>query len=288
MTDGEDFATFEQQQNAPADTAADDGTGAAVADTASDPDAQDPADPIDDSIAADPSDLADPADVPKPNRKPAAERIAELVRKGHDAEREAKYWRDVAEGRARPPGAEPPSAGAPKAPNPQDYDFGETDPKYIEAVIDYRVEKGLDKVRNGVAQDLHIQAVGRAWEAKQDAARSDLADYDEKVIDGAHNWPCSEVAAEAIRTSDAGPRIAYHLASHPDEARRINGLSPLAQVLEIGKIGASVNPTASAPAKTTNAPKPPGNQARGAGGHFAPNAATTDFREFETMANRKA
>lgn len=273
MIDGEDFATFEQQQTEPP---------AEEAPAAEEP--QEELAPEEEEASA--PEEGEPA--PKP-KKTAQERIDEITAARREAERDAKYWRDVAEGRARPPGAEPPAPAAKKAPNPQDYDFGETDPKYIEAIIDHRVNEGLDRVTSKVAQNMHVQAAGRAWEAKQDAARSDFADYDEKVIDGAHNWPCSEVAAEAIRTSDAGPRVAYHLASHPDEARRINGLSPLAQVLAIGKIEAEVSTTpAEAPARTTSAPKPPGTQARGAGGAFAPNAATTDFRQFEAMASRKA
>ncbi len=286
MADGEDFTAFEQQHNAPpTDDAQREANHAATA--AAEEAAR--AEAEDEQIVEEGAE--EQGEVPKP-KKTAQERIDEITAARRTAERDAKYWRDVAEGRVKPNGGTPPKEEA-KAPNPDDYDLGRSDERYIEAVIDYRVKKGLDEVQGNVAQSLQVQAAERAWEAKQDAARSELADYDTVVqthdpVTGAPKWPCSEVAAEAIRTSDAGPKIAYHLASNPDEARRIAALSPLAQVLEIGKIAASVSTEAKTETKTTSAPKPPGNQARGAGGVFVPNAATTDFAEFEAMANRKA
>lgn len=283
MTDGEqDFSAFEQQQN--------------------EPPASEPPAPEDEAHSA-PEDGEPPIpEAPKP--KPTAQdRIDELTRKRHEADRatieanrEAKYWRDVAEGRVKANGG-PAPAKEDKAPNPDDYDFGKSDERYIEAVIDYRVErglkKGLDEVRGGVAQDLQVQASERAWEAKQEVARSEFADYDQKVIQEAlspsrpDGWPCSPDMAEAIRTSDVGGKLAYHLASHPEEARRIVGLNPYAQVREIGRIEASLE-SGTPPVKTTNAPKPPGNQARGAGGAFAADGSTKDFAAFEALANRKA
>lgn len=272
MTDGEDtsFATFETQVQG-------------------DPPADPPAEelPNEEAPAEVPNEEeTPPAEASKPKQS-AQERIDELTRARREAEREAKYFKDLYEGRAKPNGG-PPPAEEPKAPNPDDYDLGRSDERYIEDVISYRVERGLDKVRGSVAQDLHSQAAERAWEAKQDVARSEYADYDEKVTAGAHNWPCSPDMAEAIRTSDAGGKIAYHLASNPDEARRIVGLSPHAQIREIGKIEATLETAKPEGTKTTNAPKPPTSQARGAGGTFAPNAATEDFAEFEALAKRKA
>lgn len=272
MTDGEDFSAFEQTVNEP------------------------PADPpalvedLSDPGIGDNGEIILPPEGEEPSGKPkktAQERIDELTAKRREAEREAKYFKDLYEGRAKPNGGPPPAEVA-KAPDPKDYDFGSSDEKYIEAVIDFRVKEGLDKAEGRMAQSLHVQAAERAWEAKQDAARSEYADYDEKVTAGAHNWPCTPEMAEAIRTSDVGGKLAYHLASNPEEARRLVGLSPYAQVREIGKIEASLETAKPETAKTTNAPKPPGNQARGAGGHYAADGSTTDFAAFEALAKRSA
>lgn len=217
---------------------------------------------------------------PKP-KKTAQERIDEITRARREAEREAKYWRDVAEGRVKPEGQQ---QEAPKAPNPDDFDMGETDPAFIKAVIAFEVKKGIDEGRQVLAQDLHMQAQERAWEAAQSVARSKFADYDAKVVDGASNWPCTPEMAQAIRTSDAGGEVAYHLASNPEEARRIAALDPFSQVRELGRIEARLEspPPAKVPAKTaTSAPKPPVNQARGASGQFSVAPDTDDFAAFE-------
>lgn len=278
MTDGESnsFAEFEQQAAAPA----------AEAPAEVEPVADEPEQPgEEESVVEEAASEAEQA--PKP-RKTAQDRIDELTKARREAEREAKYFRDLYEGKAQP--QKEPKDDGPKAPDPNEFDLGDMDPRYLDALVDFRVQQGLDKVQSRVAQDLHLQAGARVWEARQDEARAKFADYDEKVIDGAHNWPCTPEMAEAIRTSDAGGELAYHLASNPEKARRISALPPIAQIRELGRIEAvlTVDPKEPVPVRTTNAPKPPQAQARGAGGHFAPSAATTNFAEFEAMANRKA
>jgi hypothetical protein len=232
---------------------------------------------------------------PKP-KKDFQSRIDEVTRARREAEREAKYWRDVAEGKLQPQQNGRQQEEGPKEPNPDDYPLGDMDQRYLTDLVDYRVEqglaRGLDKIESRVAQNMHSQAGERVWEAAQEAARSEFDDYDAVVwatdpVTGAMKWPCSEPLAAAIRESDAGAKAAYFLASHPEEARRIFALSPSSQIRELGRIEASLDSPRSRPVSTTNAPKPPQAQARGAGGQFAPNAATQNFAEFEAMANRK-
>ncbi len=282
MSDGENnFAEFEAQMAAPAE---------APADPVVEPAEVEAVDRPEDEVPEDEGEV-NPAEPPQDGpkaKKTAQDRIDELTRARREAEREAKYFRDLYEGKAQPQRETAKDEG-PKAPDPNDFDMGDMDPRYLDALVDFRVQQGLDKVQSRVAQDLHLQAGARVWEARQDEARAKFADYDEKVIDGAHNWPCTPEMAEAIRTSDAGGEVAYHLASNPDEARRIATLAPIAQARELGRIEATLTATPKDPpsVKTTNAPKPPQAQARGAGGQFMPNAATPNFAEFEAMANRK-
>lgn len=272
MIDGDttDFTQFEQANAVPAETA--------PVDPPAEPEPvePDPADPPADPEAAKP-------------KKDFQSRIDEVTRARREAEREAKYWRDVAMGKVQP---EPKQPEGPKAPNPDDFELGDLDPRYVQAVIAHEVKqgitKGLDEIRGTVAQDTARQAQARVWEARQAEARAEFADYDDKVISGAHNWPCTEEMAEAIRTSDVGGKVAYHLASNPAEAHRIAELSPIAQVREIGRLEARYEGAKSQPKPTTSAPTPPKGQARGAGGQFESNASTTDFAAFEAMANRKS
>lgn len=235
-------------------------------------------------------------DQPPPRKKPGfQERIDELTRARRDAERreherdrEARYWRDVAEGRIKPQNGHDRQQDAPAdaAPDPMDYDLGETDPAYIKDVIAHEVKRGVDEAAKNMAQAASVQAEERAWEAKQDAARSKFADYDQKVIEGADSWPCSPQMAVAIRTSDAGGEIAYHLASNPDEARRIATLDPISQIRALGRLEGQLTaqseaPPSPKPKTATDAPRPPENQARGAGGRFSVSPDTDDFGAFE-------
>jgi hypothetical protein len=277
MSDGQDFATFEQQAGEP------DTPEVQEEEVVEQPET--PEEPEEGAEEA-PEAEEQPEEAPKP--KPTVQaRIDEITRARREAEREARYWRDVAEGRTKPHDAREPAKEEAKAPDPGTYELGDIDPRYIDDLVNFRVQQGLDKVMPAVAQNLQRQAGERVWEASQEQARSKFADYDAKVIDGAHNWPCTQEMAEAIRTSDAGGELAYHLASHPDEARRITALPPIAQVRELGRIEARLETPKAPPKPTTNAPKPPEGQARGQGGKFAPSAATTNFAEFEALANRK-
>jgi hypothetical protein len=220
---------------------------------------------------------------PKP-KKTVQDRIDEVTRARREAEREAKYWRDVAEGKIRPQ-QEQERQEAEAEPNPDDYEYGEADAKYLKDVIAYGIKTGLDAATKNVAQAASVQAEERAWEARQDAARSKFADYDQKVIEGASDWPCSREMAQAIRTSDVGGELAYHLASNPEEARRIAALDPFSQIRALGRLEAALDQPAPEPKpqpKTaTTAPKPPVNQARGAGGQFSVAPDTDDFAAFE-------
>jgi hypothetical protein len=60
--------------------------------------------------------------------------------------------------------------------------------------------------------------------------------------------------AEAIIESEKGAEVLYHLGSHPDEAKRIAMLSPLAAARELGRIEARLSMPA--PRTTTKAPPP--------------------------------
>ena len=66
------------------------------------------------------------------------------------------------------------------------------------------------------------------WEDRQAAFASERPDYVEAVMGS--DWACSEVMADAIQDSDAGPALAYHLASHPEQAAAIAAMSAASPV----------------------------------------------------------
>lgn len=97
------------------------------------------------------------------------------------------------------------------------------------------------------------QAIESSYAEREDAAMEKYDDYAQVVRNA--NLPISTVMADAIRSSDVGPDVAYYLGTNPKEAARIHGLPALLQVKEIGKIEAKLadNPPAR---KTTTAPEP--------------------------------
>ena len=94
--------------------------------------------------------------------------------------------------------------------------------------------------------------------------------------------------ADAIRTSEVGAAVAYHLASNPEEARRIAGLNPLAAIREIGRLEARFDTKSSGPPpkQASDAPPPPPG-VRGQGGRFAVAPDTDDFAAFEKQYGAK-
>lgn len=184
----------------------------------------------------------------KPNR--VQERIDELTRKAGEKEREAAYWRGVAEA-AKPKEAEAPKAAAGK-PIADQFESYEA---YTEALTDWKVDQKL--AEREAKQQASAQAT--TWQQRAAAAKAELPDFEEVMQ--STTAPMSPAMAEAIRDSEHGPALAYHLAKHPAEAIRLAGLSPVAAAREIGRLEATLStPKAAAPApakRITTAPTPP-------------------------------
>lgn len=191
-------------------------------------------------------------------RSGVQKRIDDLTFRRNQAEREAAHWKSVAESRQ-----------AAAAPKPSDY---ASDDEYDAAVLDHRIESGIDR---GLAKTAQQQADKFAQEAQSAAAETyeqrvsevktripDWADVVGKAVDVG----MSRALHEALMDSDKGPDLVYHLAKNPSEAERLNSMSVRQMDREIGRleltIGTKAAPTPPA-ARTTNAPPPvrPGSQA---------------------------
>ncbi len=178
------------------------------------------------------------------------ERIDEITRQRHEAEREAAYWRGIAETRAA---KEQPKADAePKAEYFSDY--GE----YVRALAKFEAKSLVKAELTQLEAQRQDQAKASTWQQRAEAVKAELPDFDQVMRTS--TAPMTQAMAEAIRESEAGPKVAYHLAQNPEVAARLAQLSPLAAAREIGKLEASLS-TAAAPApaakKITSAPTPP-------------------------------
>lgn len=230
----------------------------------------------------------------KPPR-PIQPRINELVKKQREAERQADYWRGVAEGRIAPGSAPAAPAPAPAAnakplkENFQNYD------EYVEALTDWkadtRVKAALEdvnaKIENRESQQSAAQIQqnrAKNWQERSAATREILTDFDE-VLSAAEGAVIDKHVAELLEDSPHGPALAYKLAKDPALLEKLNKLSVSAAAKEFGKMEAvfdgvpTTNAPAAAPASTASkAPKPP--TARTGGGSSQKSMETASMDEY--------
>ena len=197
-------------------------------------------------------------------KKSAQQRINEITKAKYDAEREAAYWRGIAEGsRPQTQQVPEPAAREPAAkPNLADFTDYET---YIEALTDWKTTQKVTEVvhnqRAATVQERHqaeAMELAKGWVSKQETVRKSIADYDE-VMGGADTVVAPYIT-DAILTSDRGPEVAYHLAKNPALAEKLNRLSPIAAAREIGRIEAALEK--SSPGTTRTAPPAPAKTTR--------------------------
>jgi len=135
----------------------------------------------------------------------------------------------------QPRQAQPAQAQEPRREDFEDYEA------YLEARADHRAQRSAQEFLAKQQAEFQAQRASAAqselaqrWDQAQEKVRGEIEDYDAVVASS--RLPLPTAMKQAIIESDVGPRIAYHLATHPDEHSRIAALSPLAQVKAIGKL----------------------------------------------------
>lgn len=178
-------------------------------------------------------------------------RIDDLTFRRNQAEREAAHWKQQALSRAEP---------AP-APRPGDFD---TDADYDDALQQHRIDSGVSramaKTAEQQAQKFSQEANTAAGEAySQRVAETVIRIPDFAEVVGKSDIAISSALQEALRDSERGPDLVYHLAKNPAEAERLNGMSVRQMDREIGRMELTLAPQSKpAPpaARTTSAPPP--------------------------------
>lgn len=229
--------------------------------------------------------------------KSAAQTQAE--ERAAEAQRQADYWRGVAEGKAptEPAKSEAKEVDPNAEPKAEDYEFGEADVKYITDVAKWSARQEFNAQQAQAEQRAEFSRLDANYQSNIAKVTERLPDFDEKVTQTAQRgeWPCPPLIAMGIRDSDVGPDIAYHLATNVAEAKRIAALDPYLQARELGRLEARFMgeekaraDAAKTPAqpKVSQAPTPPASLARGAGGKFTVNADTDDFASFDKAADK--
>lgn len=228
-------------------------TGSETVSTAPDPGAQEPS--------------------AKKGPKPVQPRIDELTKERKEAlefaeeeyERRLGAERRIAELEEQVKAAAPPMMQAEPElvePDPKKYTdqelFNKDWKEWQDKIIDLKVEKKLNAER---AAEYHRQQDELLTE-RVELARKDLPDFDSVIAsrDKARRMVPAHIVA-AIRESDYGPQLGYHLAKHPEVEKKIYSLTPAAALLALGKIEMDYEPKAEAKEPASVTTKPPQTRA---------------------------
>ena len=178
-------------------------------------------------------------------------RIDELTRARREAEREAAYWKQVAQG------TQSPAQAAPQRPVPENFEKYDD---YIDALTDWKAEAAVAKRMEADSTRKVAETRAQTFAERQTQARTAMPDYDEVV--GGSDTPIANHVGEIILESDLGPQLAYHFAKNPDVLLRLNGMNPTAAAREIGRLEATLSAKPATPAaptkKVSNTPAPAG------------------------------
>jgi chromosome segregation ATPase len=170
-------------------------------------------------------------------KKGAQERIQELAAKRREAEAKAdEATRENADLKARLEAlsaqAKPLEAGD----KPLRSQFA-TEDEYIESLTDYKAKKAIAK-REEEELQARVEAeeaeIAKQWEKRQEKVMKALPDYADVVGKSEAQVPAH--VHRAILESDQGPQIAYYLALHPAEAKRIELMKPIAAIKRIAAL----------------------------------------------------
>ncbi len=261
-------------------------------------------DEIDDEEAEDDQPEAENDDEDEPEdrkrRRSGAERYRRQRERAEAAERRAYELESRLAALERGTKPEPDLTNGPinvktgdvKEPDPANYTYGDLDPRFIADLADFKAEQKIAVLRQEM-QATEQQKVAQR-EAEQIKARAEqtaqvgserYADFNEVVIEGAEEgeWPLTQPMLEAALESEKGADILYYLASNPDEAAQVASMNVRQLDRWMGRMEAQFDRPA--PRKVSKAP-PPVNSARGSGGRFSADPATSDFAAFEKMARQ--
>lgn len=196
---------------------------------------------------------------PAAPKKDAQARIRQLVERERVAREEAAYLRGQLEAKKEP--VIEPKQETETQPIASQYDNYDD---YVDARATWRARQEfarLESEREQKAKDRETKTreeqVETTFKDKVTEFKAKTPDFDDVM--GNPSLRISKTMYEAMRESEAGAQIAYHLGKNPAEAARISALSPIAAIREIGKLEAKLTSTPP-PAQTTkpsNAPAPP-------------------------------
>lgn len=175
------------------------------------------------------TDETDETPVEQTPKKPTGfqKRVQKLHEKAALAEQEAQYWRQLALQSNREATSQPSS--------PLKLENFNTVEEFIEARETQLRQQLLAEVQETVKATTASTKLATEYELKVREARTSLPDWEE-VMQAAHDEPTTPETVQFCLDSDIGPRIAYHLAKNPEFHERLNSMSPVRRIAELGKL----------------------------------------------------
>ena len=173
----------------------------------------------------------------KSGKKSAQDRIVELAHKRQEAEAKAEASELRANTlelklRALEAQAQPMEATA----RPQRTTFTDDD-SYTDALGDWKADQAIAKRERQHAearQNAEQQEVAQQWDSRQQKAIAAIPDYADVI--GKSDVIVPPYVHQALLESEKGPEIAYYLAVHPEEAKRLAAMKPLAAIKRIASL----------------------------------------------------
>jgi hypothetical protein len=185
------------------------------------------------------------------------EKVQKRINEKHRQMKEAEEWgkaqyleklaaeKRVGELEAKVSGLEKSNTPAPvkePATAPKQEDFS-TVAEYVDASVDWKLKQKEAEAAESVRKSEQIQ-LEQAHQKRILEASSRIADYESVVNKSEIELRMPLI--QYIRESDMGPDLAYHLAKNPDVAERLNRLSPIKQLAEMGKLEMTIQKPAKA------------------------------------------
>lgn len=239
----------------------------------------------------------------KPKGKSAKDRIRELNTRARDAERRAidleARLEKIEKGGLTPSGEgdnEEVEAIAPDYKDTEKYPLGILDDRYQEDALNFKAEQAAARLIDGLLQRQEQSAEQEAAEQQLTTLRATAEtltvageeihdDYRDVVLEAGlrGDYKLTQATFEAAVEAENGAQILYDLASDPAEAERVSKLSVASQVKYVlEKDGKLTTPAAR---KIPGAGAPPGETPKGRPTRQAISPSTTNFEDFERLAN---
>lgn len=241
-------------------------------------------------------------EAPKPKKKSAQERINDITREKHEANRRAeeleRRLNEVLERTKVNEDTPKPPIQQTDAPHPDDknedgsdkYPLGQYDEAFIKDTVDYRFESQWrdrqveEEQRQAAAKVAREEAeLNARWNSAVEASKVDIVSAQEnlKPIFGNVDPQFGNYLAATIMSMEKGPEVFEYLGNHLDVAEDIIASGPRAATITLGRLEARFleNGNKKQP-KVSNAPEPPPQLNRGNNGRFEVADDTDDLDAF--------